>query len=136
LLGHLFDFLDIQFDEGLARNPTNNLGFYKPIVFPNEFWALQQNAFAVNESVSVLPLNIIIEPISMWKFNIFATLDESMRQQANSPLGGMSSGDLDEVKRMFLETNPILLGTTIAVSLLHSLFEMLAFKNGEFWLFM
>jgi hypothetical protein len=48
----------------------------------------------------------------------------------------MSSGDLDEVKRMFLETNPILLGTTIAVSLLHSLFEMLAFKNGEFWLFM
>lgn len=129
-------FLDIQFDEGLARNPTGNLGFYKPIVFPNEFWTLQQNGFAVNESVSVLPLNIIIEPISMWKFNIFATLDESMRQQANSPLGGMSSGDLDEVKRMFLETNPILLGTTIAVSLLHSLFEMLAFKNGEFWLFM
>lgn len=70
----------------------------------------------------------------MWKFNIFASLDDSMKQQANSPLGGMSSGDMDEIKRMFLETNPVLLGTTIAVSCLHSLFEMLAFKNDiAFW---
>lgn len=95
---------------------------------------MQQNAFAVNETVDSLPLNIIIEPISMWKFNIFASLDDSMKQQASSPIGGMSSGDMDEIKRMFLETNPVLLGTTIAVSCLHSLFEMLAFKNDiAFW---
>ncbi|CEP11867.1 hypothetical protein [Parasitella parasitica] len=124
----------VQFDNGLARSPSGKQGFYRPILFPNDFWALQQNAFAVNETVHSLPLNIRIEPISMWKFNIFASLDDSMKQQANSPIGGMSSRDMDEIKRMFLETNPVLLGTTIAVSCLHSLFEMLAFKNDiAFW---
>lgn len=31
-----------------------------------------------------------------------------------------------------LETNPYLLGLTIVVSIVHSIFEFLAFKNGEF----
>ncbi|RCH80039.1 hypothetical protein CU098_003112, partial [Rhizopus stolonifer] len=124
----------VQFDHALARTPNGKQGFYRPILFPNDFWALQQNAFPVNDTVNSLPLLIRLEPISMWKFNIYATLDESMKQQANSPMGGMTSSDLDEVKRMFMETNPVLLGTTILVSLLHSLFEMLAFKNDiQFW---
>ncbi|RUS30266.1 hypothetical protein BC938DRAFT_479641 [Jimgerdemannia flammicorona] len=56
-------------------------------------------------------------------------------------MGGATAGEMDEVKhamhliqRMLLETNPILLGTTIVVSLFHSLFEFLAFKNDiTFW---
>jgi len=32
----------------------------------------------------------------------------------------------------FLETNPYLLGMTIVVSIVHSVFEFLAFKNGKF----
>ncbi|OBZ83778.1 Cleft lip and palate transmembrane protein 1 [Choanephora cucurbitarum] len=124
----------IQLEHHLSRTPNGKQGFYRPILYPNDFWALQQNAFPVNETVQTLPLLIRLEPISMWKFNIYSTLDESMKQQANSPMGGMTSSDLDEVKRMFMETNPVLLGTTIIVSLLHSLFEMLAFKNDiQFW---
>ncbi len=35
---------------------------------------------------------------------------------------------------MFLETDPILLGVTMLVSLLHTVFEVLAFKNDiNFW---
>jgi hypothetical protein len=46
----------------------------------------------------------------------------------------MESGDMDELKRMFLETDPILLTVTIIVSLLHTVFEVLAFKNDiNFW---
>ena len=30
-----------------------------------------------------------------------------------------------------LETNPYLLGVTIVVSIVHSIFEFLAFKNGK-----
>jgi len=38
------------------------------------------------------------------------------------------------MKRMFLETDPILLSVTIIVSLLHTIFEVLAFKNDiNFW---
>ena len=42
--------------------------------------------------------------------------------------------DLDDMKRMYIETDKILLSVTIVVSLLHSVFEMLAFKNDiTFW---
>lgn len=42
--------------------------------------------------------------------------------------------DDDSVKVALLETNPILLGVTIAVSLLHTVLEFLAFKNDiQFW---
>lgn len=41
---------------------------------------------------------------------------------------------MDEMKRMFLETDPILLTVTMIVSVLHSVFEILAFKNDiSFW---
>ena len=42
--------------------------------------------------------------------------------------------DMDEMKRMWLETDKILLGVTMVVSVLHSIFEILAFKNDiSFW---
>ncbi len=47
---------------------------------------------------------------------------------------GLESGDIDEIKRMFLETDPILLSVTMIVSVLHMIFEVLAFKNDiNFW---
>jgi hypothetical protein len=47
---------------------------------------------------------------------------------------GIESGDSDEMKRMFLETDPILLTVTMIVSLLHTVFEVLAFRNDiSFW---
>ena len=47
---------------------------------------------------------------------------------------GLESADMDEMKRMFIETDPILLTVTIIVSLLHTIFEVLAFKNDiNFW---
>ena len=69
--------------------------------------------------------------MTLWKFNIFASISDSMNAQANNPMNGMSAGEMDEVKRMFLETNPFLLAVTVTVSVLHSVFEMLAFKNGN-----
>lgn len=36
----------------------------------------------------------------------------------------------DSVKEAFLETSPYLLALTVIVSLTHSVFEFLAFKNG------
>jgi len=42
--------------------------------------------------------------------------------------------DYDEYKRMFIETNLILLSVTFVVSMLHSVFEFMAFKNDiAFW---
>lgn len=36
----------------------------------------------------------------------------------------------EDVKEMILDTNPWLFGVTMIVSVLHSIFEMLAIKNG------
>jgi hypothetical protein len=70
-------------------------------------------------------------------------MDDSFKKQQDNPgpLGQTSSGgEIDEFKKMLIDTNPILLVTTFLVlllvillrqvSLLHSLFEFLAFKNG------
>jgi hypothetical protein len=49
-------------------------------------------------------------------------------------MGTAQEGDHEEMKRMFLETNPYLLGTTMIVTLLHTIFDFLAFKNDiQFW---
>jgi len=40
--------------------------------------------------------------------------------------------DQDSIKEAFLETNIYLLVMTFVVSIVHSIFEFLAFKNGEF----
>ena len=45
-----------------------------------------------------------------------------------------SDKETDMIKEMLLDTNPWLLGLTFVVSLLHSFFDMLAFKNDiQFW---
>lgn len=54
-------------------------------------------------------------------------MDESFKIQSQQ--NGGSAGELDEVRRVLVETNIYLLGTTFFVSLLHMLFEMLAFKS-------
>jgi hypothetical protein len=120
-----------QLDVENTLDKTGQFGFYRPAIFPNEFWALREHAYPVNESVSSLPLTIHYAPISLMKFQVYSVLDESMKNQQAGPMGGSTAAEMDEMKRMFLETNPILLGTTIFVSILHSLFEFLAFKNGE-----
>jgi hypothetical protein len=41
-----------------------------------------------------------------------------------------SDDDQDTIKRTLLETNPYLLALTVIITLVHNVFEFLAFKNG------
>ena len=55
-------------------------------------------------------------------------------ESLQTKMGAMVEGDQDEFKRVLTEGNPLLLGLTFVVSLLHSVFDMLAFKNDiGFW---
>ena len=38
---------------------------------------------------------------------------------------------LDNVKEIFFENNPILIGVTMTVNMLHTIFEMLSIKHGK-----
>lgn len=49
-------------------------------------------------------------------------------------MGLLKDSDYDEYKRIWLETDPILFTVTAIVSIFHTLFEFLAFKNDiQFW---
>lgn len=56
-------------------------------------------------------------------------MDESFKAQASNPTGASSGGELEEFKRILMDTNIYLLATTFIVSILHMIFEGLAFKN-------
>lgn len=55
-----------------------------------------------------------------------------MKQQ--QAMGLVSAHDAEDTKRIFLETNPYFLALTALVTVLHMIFEYLAFSNDvKFW---
>ncbi|KAI4378845.1 hypothetical protein MLD38_016271 [Melastoma candidum] len=113
-------------------NVEPSTGNYYPTIFFNEFWLLRDKLIAINETVTELPLNLEVGPISMTKWQIFMQIEQSF--QIHRSYGSMLEGEGDELKRVFLEGNPYLLVITMVVSLFHSVFDFLAFKNDiQFW---
>jgi len=107
---------------------------YWPVLYINDYWELHSDSFPVNDTLSTLPLSITYSPISMFYFQMYEA--QKMQKQWNSMLGVStpSEEENDIVKRTMLETNPYLLAVTIVVSLVHTVFEFLAFKNDiQFW---
>lgn len=101
---------------------------YFPIVFPNDFWLLHAHMNPLNATVDRLPLRIEMKPTSMFKFQIQASMDEAFRSQSETTGGGMAQ--LDEIKRILVETNPWLLITTVVVTVLHMLCVVLAHSRS------
>ncbi|GJJ73318.1 hypothetical protein EMPS_05676 [Entomortierella parvispora] len=107
-------------------------GFVLPAVYVNDFWLLKDQMTQINDTVKELPLRINFYPISYMKLQMYSAADVGMKKQTG--MMGSTGSELDEVKRMLVETNPFLLVLTVVVTCLHSLFEMLAFKNDiAFW---
>ena len=115
--GNAYTAKDVHLVPG-ARDATGTQGFYKPIVFPNDFWLLRSHLTEINTTTPSVPLEISFQPMSYFKFQLFSSMthgfDEAMKQQ-----GGGTGAELDEVKRMLLETNPWFLALTGLVSVLH-----------------
>ncbi|KAK7062170.1 cleft lip and palate associated transmembrane protein [Favolaschia claudopus] len=111
-----------------ARDETGAKGYYKPIIFPNEFWHLRSHYVELNSTTPTLPLQIVFQPMSFMKFQIFASMTQGFKEAVKTQ-GGAAGAELDEVKRMLLETNPWFLGLTGLVTVLHMVFEFLAFSS-------
>ena len=124
----------VNLERSGARDASGQNGWYYPIVFVNTFWQLRNHMVEVNETTTELPLNIWLDNTPFWKFSIFSSVDEGMKVNREKSARGESipGGDgveFEEFKRILLDSNPYLLGTTAVASCLHMLFEMLAFKN-------
>ena len=128
---------NIQIEPTGARDASGMNGWYYPVFFLNTFWQLRSHMIELNETVTSVPLNINFYNMANWKYSILASMDEGLKAQQNAaafgtPNPNMAGGDgseFEKFKEILLDSNPYLLGTTFIVSILHMIFEALAFKN-------
>ncbi|KAJ3385036.1 Cleft lip and palate transmembrane protein 1 like protein [Entophlyctis sp. JEL0112] len=105
---------------------------YYPVFYADDFWLLSDQLQPINNTVKSVNLTLKWEPKSFWYFQLLTVMDESFENQMR--MMGSDRRESEQMKSMFSDTNPILLGVTFAVSLLHSIFDFLAFKNDiSFW---
>ncbi|KAL4918076.1 cleft lip and palate transmembrane protein 1-domain-containing protein [Aspergillus aurantiobrunneus] len=118
-----------------ARDVSGQNGWYYPIVFLNTFWQLKAHMTELNSTVETIPLRFTLNNLQNWKFAMMASLDDNAKQTARqaafggSTPGGGDGSEFEMVKEVLLDTNIWLLGTTGVVTILHMVFETLAFKN-------
>lgn len=125
----------VQLESTGARDASGQNGWYYPILFVNTFWQLRDHMTELNSTVKELPLHITLNSMANWKFSIYASIDEGMKQNQRQvasggpmPAGGDGS-ELEMFKSVLIDTNVYLLATTGFVSVLHMIFEALAFKS-------
>uniref|UniRef100_A0A0X3Q0C2 Cleft lip and palate transmembrane protein 1 homolog n=1 Tax=Schistocephalus solidus TaxID=70667 RepID=A0A0X3Q0C2_SCHSO len=112
---------------------------YYPVVYFNDYWNLNEEYMPVNATTPELTLRLTFAPISLFKWQMF--LSQSMRKSWYSNIIGETEEEKfnddfeqDTFKKTLLDTNPYLLALTVVVSIVHSVFELLAFKNDiQFW---
>lgn len=89
----------------------------------------------LNETVTELPLRIDLHNMPNWKFYALAAVEmnakESARQAAlGNPVPGAGDGsEIEMIKEILIDTNPILLAITAAVTVAHLILETLAFGS-------
>jgi len=124
-------------DPSGSRDATGKNTWYYPVLYLNTFWQLRSHMTELNSTIpmATLPINVDLSTLANWQFSIMASMDEGMKETARksalgqSTPGGGDGSELELVKETLLDTNPWLLGTTAVVSILHMLFEMLAFSS-------
>ena len=107
---------------------------YRPLVAVDEF-TVTRREYAVldpNPQRADPTMVVNVRPLNIGLFRVMSQMKHSMEMMQNS--FGMTESDLDELKEMFTGTSTKMLALTFGVSILHSWFAFLAFKNDiGFW---
>lgn len=120
-------------DEYIQFN--KEIDIYYPVVFFNDYWNMMRDYQPINTTTTMLELTLTYQPLSLFKWQLYAAQAAKNKWTSNlfgETLAGSTDDtdeDQDSLKETLLDTNHYLLGITIAVSILHSIFELLAFKN-------
>ncbi|CAK9028465.1 CLPTM1-like membrane protein cnrB, partial [Durusdinium trenchii] len=104
---------------------------YLPVIYTDQLGLTKEKLIQINTTNSKLPLEIVVGPMSVsrWQFN--ALMEQVLKQQLQM---GASEQDTDDLRHMLTETEPTLLAVTMTVSLLHVLLDVLAFSSDiSFW---
>lgn len=113
------------------RQPQQVQHFHRPSLYVDEIGLTSDKYVALNDTVDRLPLQITVGPMSSQRWLLMAHLEESLSTQKGF---GFTDKDIDDVRRMITETSLTFLLVTIIASVLHLLFEFLAFQSDvKFW---
>ena len=105
--------------------------FYKPPIHVDEIGLTSDKYIPLNSTVSSLPLKLSFGSMSFARWMLMQHMEESISSQKAF---GFTDKDTDDVRRLISDTSVYLLGITILASLLHLVFEFLAFQSDiQFW---
>jgi len=110
-----------------GRGPPAHQDLYYPILYQSEFWITFASLKEVNGTMKSSDIDIAYEPVSMWKWQLQSQTEDNWRKQ--EAFTGEEDEGNDMLRNMLLDTNPYLLAVTAIVSMLHTVFDILAFKN-------
>ncbi|XWX00165.1 hypothetical protein V2A60_008185 [Cordyceps javanica] len=125
----------IRLERSGARDGTGQNGWYYPLLFVNTFWQLNKDMIPLNDTVKELPIRIDLGNMAAWQFQIMANIEmnskENARQAAfGNPVPGTGDGsEIEMVKEILIDNNPILLAITAVVTVAHVILETLAFGS-------
>ena len=115
-----------------ASSSKNKKGYvYKPPIHVDEIGLTSDKYIPLNNTVTSLPIKITYAPMSLQRWLLMQTMEESISAQSGL---GFSDKDLDDIRRLISDTSIYLLCITTIASLLHLFFEFLAMKSDiQFW---
>jgi len=103
-------------------------GPYFPQIFMDEFWLTNDQLVTLNTTGSNewdTDVTFSLMGVARWRFQ--RHMEHSLEQ--NAKMFGEDSEEMLQMRDLFANTHPWLLTATLVVSLLHMVFEFLAFKN-------
>lgn len=101
----------------------------------NSFYQLRSQMTLLNDTVKTLPIHLDLGNLRSWQFKTIAALETSSKEAArqaafgNTVPGGSDGSEIEMIKEVFIDTNPILLMVTAAVTVAHVILETLAFGS-------
>jgi len=120
------------YENHLRSNRLFSGSRYRPLTYNNELTVMRNHWMALNASLKAVPLELSYRPLPLRRFQWMVNLQHSFK--INEENFGITEKESEDMRGMFVNTNPYLLYTTVAVSAVHLLFDMLAFKNDiSFW---
>ena len=108
-----------------------------PVFYCQHSWVLRDKYVYLNLTTPAaanfsFPLEVSFRSEPLGWFRVSKSLEQSMVTMQQ--LGGGGDEDIEQLRELFGGTSPTLLAVTMLVSVLHMLFDFLAFKNDvQFW---
>jgi len=104
---------------------------HAPVLHVDEIGLTSDKYLPLNDTVGALPLKLSFSPMAPARQRLMTHFQGALESQKEL---GFADSDIDDVRRLISDTSVYLLTVTLLASVLHLLFEFLAFKSDiNFW---